>query len=209
MRNTTPLCSALAILLLTACHKGEDGGPGAAITVSDYSNLEAGNSWVYEVYAVDSSGVVAAQPLREDSVFVEGDTLMNGENWTRLRTITSLGGTSVDYLRDSVDCIVNAWEGAYFCYSLTDRIFRTEIFPGLVQNDWTAYGATVFVTVPAGVFNARMIRSVPTSLGGPETPEYRIPRSYWKQGIGMVLRRVHYYISGSGFEYRLLRYHVV
>ena len=112
-------------------------------------------------------------------------------------------------MRDSADCVVRAFEGAFFCYSLSQRIFRTQIFPGLVQIDWTAEIPPVYVTVPAGVFHSRMIRCAPTSLGGPETPEYRVPKSYWKEDVGLVLRRWHYYSNGSGFEYRLLRYHLI
>jgi hypothetical protein len=65
------------ILLNNACKK-EDKDDREIFYFSDYFPLEEGNFWIYRTYRVNRNGQVESIRSFHDSIYIKGDTLING-----------------------------------------------------------------------------------------------------------------------------------
>ena len=212
-----------ALLLTTfvasfaSCKKDEDPEdapvqPAAPLEVSAFSNLTVGNYWVYERRQVDSLDVDQGTPVRLDSLYVIGDTLLNGNAFTMIRLgANGLPGGVRYYWRDSADCILDLNGYTVFRSSGFDQVFFSDqgaAMAGLVI-DYSVSSAVVPISVPAGNFNTYRVLGLCTSSGTfPVVPEWKYPRAYWNEGTGRV-KWYDYYMAGPlGYRYELVRYHV-
>lgn len=199
-------------LMLVACKKEEGDTPDppglATPSISDYSNLTVGNYWVYEMRELDSTGAYTTDPPIYDSVYVYGDTIINGVTWTGLRSTNSGGLPPQTWRRDSLNYMVDLYRGPVFMASANDGVVRHEEYPGVVAVDYSLFTSLQSISTPSGTHAAQEVKGMFTSLGFPVPPVYRLPRTYWTAGIGMVHSRVFYLFGGNGYEHTLVSYNV-
>jgi hypothetical protein len=213
---------ALALVAaFTSCKKDDEGDPApaippvqnAALAVEDFSNLVVGNYWVYERRQVDSLDVDQGSPIRLDSLYVIGDTLLDGETFAMIRLgINGQPGNGVRYYwRDSADRIVDRNGSTLFSATTFDQVLYTESTggPSGVNIDYVIPSGTVPIAVPAGSYDAYLVLGQCTSFGTfPVIPEWKFPRDYWAEGVGRV-KWYDYYAAGSlGERFELMRYYV-
>jgi hypothetical protein len=210
---------ALSIAALLASCKEEDDGndvpsvPSTSLDVLAFSLLDSGNYWVYERRQVDSMDVDQGNPVRLDSLYVIGDTLLDGETFTLIRLgINGQPGNGARYYwRDSADCILDKHGAIQFSVGTFDQVFYSDSpgGPAGVTIDYTIPSAMVPVTTPSGTYSTYLVNGVATSFGGlPFVPEWKYPRHYWAQNVGRVKWYEYYSSSPLGFRYELLRYNV-
>ena len=215
--------SARSLLVLTllagqaSCKKDDVSEPPpvvppAPLAVSTFSQLDTGNYWVYERRQVDSLDVVQGTGLVLDSLYVTGDTTLNGEEYTVIRKATNGAVTPIRYFwRDSADCIVSSEGEVLFASATFDQVIHSSYSggPDGLQIDHVVQSGTMPVSVPAGEFTAYLVLGQCTSIGNfPVIPEWKYPRTYWTGGVGRV-KWYAYFASGSlGYRYELVRYHV-
>ena len=212
------LLALSVITLLASCRKEDDGNdvpnvPNASLDVASFSLLDSGNYWVYERRQVDSMDVDQGTPVRLDSLYVIGDTLLDGEIFTMicLGVNGQPGNGARYYWRDSADCIVDPYGSIQFITGRFDEVFYTYNVggPAGVIIDYTIPSTMVPVTTPSGSYSTYLVNGVATSYGFiPFVPEWKYPRHYWAQDIGRVKWYEYFSSSPLGFRYELLRYNV-
>lgn len=188
--------------------------PSAPLEVSAFSNLEVGNYWVYERRQVDSLDVDQGTPVVVDSLYVIGDTLLDGELFSMIRLgVNGQLGIGVRYYwRDSADCIVDRNGWITFSSVTFDQVLYTESTPiggGALDINYIIPSATLPITVPAGNFSSYLVLGQCVSTSPyPPIPEWKYPRDYWAEGVGRV-KWYDYFAAGLlGNRYELVRYNV-
>ncbi|MBL7944803.1 MAG: hypothetical protein JNN32_01990 [Flavobacteriales bacterium] len=205
----------LVLSTLAACQPDEDEvvaplPPPAPqnLEVTAFSNLAIGNYWIYQRYRVDSADNVASV-LTVDSIFISGDSVVNGETyWKVHRNVMTPNWT---YLwRDSAGYVVTEDHEVVFCADPMDQLIYTEVEgPVGVQLDYTVYSTPETITVEAGTFSAYRMQAEITSIGGfPELADWRSPRSYWAEDVGRVRYYEFFAFDPLGIRYDLVRYDV-
>ncbi len=219
--NRALLLAAL-IASLASCKKEDDEDPvptippvpNTALAVEDFSNLVVGNYWVYERRQVDSLDMPQGSGVSVDSLYVIGDTLLDGETFAMLRIgANGQPGNGVRYYwRDSADCIVGTNGWIIFSAATFDQVLYTESTPiggGALDINYIIPSATVPITVPAGSFSTYLVLGECVSSGGyPPIPEWKYPRDYWAEGVGRVKWYDYFAAGWLGYRYELVRYHV-
>ena len=216
MRSYSLLLPALFLLTITACKKDDDEAPvptpPTPMDVSEFSQLEPGNYWVYERRQVDSMDVVQGAGVSVDSVFVAGDTALNGQTYTMLRKATNgvLSNYRV-YRRDSADCVVDDAYFIHFASNTFDQILESTYTggPNGLQVDYSVSSTPVTMTTPAGTFNCYVVNGAMTSIGTfPVIAEWKSPRYYWAAGVGRVRWTDYFAFGDLGNRFELVRYSV-
>ena len=166
------------------------------------------NYWVYQKYRVDSIDNVA-QVLGLDSIFITGDSVVNGETYAVVHRNT-LSPIWTELWRDSAGYVITADHEVVFCADPLDQLIYTEVEgPVGVQLDYTVYSTPESITVPAGTFSTLKMQAEITSIGGfPEMADWRRPRSYWAEDIGRVRYYEFFAFNPLGNRYDLVRYDV-
>lgn len=216
--SKSALLALSVILLLASCKKEDDGNdapnvPSTPLDVAAFSLLDSGNYWVYERRQVDSMDVDQGTPVRVDSLYVIGDTLLNGKTFTMIRLGVNgqPGNAARYYWRDSADCILDKYGAIQFSAGTFDDVFYSENTGGSagVIIDYSIPSTMVPVTTPSGSYSTYLVNGVVTSFGWfTFVPEWKYPRHYWAQGIGRVKWYEYFSSSPLGFRYELLRYNV-
>ncbi len=216
MRPSALLLPALLLLSVSSCKKEDDETPAPTpptpLDVSEFSQLDLGNYWVYERRQVDSLDVVQGAGVLVDSIFVAGDTVLNGQTYAMLRKASNGVLTNYRvYRRDSADCIIDDAHFIHFASNTFDQIVESTYTGGLagLQVDYSVSSTPVTMTTPAGTFTCYVVNGAMTSIGNfPVLDEWKAPRNYWAAGVGRV-RWSEYYSQGDlGFRYELVRYGV-
>ena len=204
----------MLIATLASCkkEKEDDFTPSASratLPISMFSYLVPGNYWVYERRQVDSLDVPMTANVYIDSLFVTGDTLLNGITYAVIREARNGILTQVNRLwRDSADCIVSPEHAIIFCSATFNQVIYTHTQPFL-QTDYSVSSAMVPLSVPAGDFSAFVFLGEWTSFDPyPVIPEWKYPRAYWAYGVGRLKWYVHYMVSPIAFRHELIRYHI-
>ena len=217
MRATALLLPFASLLLLASCKKETDAyttpsDPSPTASISDFSKLTVGNYWVYERVKIDSLGNNLGAPYWEDSVFVAGDTVLNGQEWFMLGKAHD--GSYIPALnhpiRDSADCLVDKYRGIQYCVDRYDQVLQIDSNSSPIQAviHWFVSSSTFFTSVPSGAFESYRMMGDVTMYGLPPAPVWKFPRRYWVSGVGKVQWFDFYAASNEGYRYDLVRYHV-
>jgi hypothetical protein len=202
----------LALSTIAACRPDEHDvaapqpAPPPNLEVAAFSNLAAGNYWVYQKYSVDSADNVI-QTLSVDSFFVTGDSVVNGVTYRKVHR--NMISPITTYLwRDSADYLINQYHEVFFCADPLDEVIYTVVQgPVGVQLDYSVYSDPESITVPAGRFTTYKMQCEITSIGGfPELPDWKRLRSYWAEGVGRVRYYEFFALNPTGNRYDLVRY---
>jgi hypothetical protein len=200
----------VALLTLASCKK-EDSNPVQQIvstaTVTDYFPLDNGDSWVYQLYAADSS-LIFIQLNDSDVVSVIGDSLIAGTSYK----IVNSSYWGISLYRDSADYIVDQTGWKFFTIDNTSEYLVNQYQP---FTDSTQYNTSVVrnsdstCTVPAGQFQARFVVGTITATK-PTTPAMKTRNYYlaFSKNVGLVLKRVIYALEPNYIEERLIHYHL-
>lgn len=183
----------------------------------NYSQLKVGNSWIYQRFNFDSLGIDTATNIF-DSCYVEKDTIINGKTYFKLIKPVAYyysGYDNYQFLRDSLDCIVNSNGQIIFSSENTSLTFYTkyEIF-GIID---TMYKVTrkmddtaIFIETPSGNYNA--LNSKITIFAYPNFALSANPRfinNMYVENIGLVLETIPFFACCLEYtERRLVRYHI-
>lgn len=204
----------LSLSTLAACQREDEvvaplpEPPTQSLEIEAFSNLAVGNYWVYQRYRVDSIDNVA-QVLGLDSLFISGDSMVNGETYYVVhRNVIAPQWT---YLwRDSAGYMVTPEHEVVFCTDPLDQLIYTEVEgPVGVELDYTVYSTPESITVAAGTFSTLKMQAEITSIGGfPEMADWRRPRSYWAEDVGRVRYYEFFAFNPLGNRYDLVRYDV-
>lgn len=199
---------------LAACQRDDEALPPSqppqGMDVAAFSELSPGNYWIYQKYKVDSTDQVL-ETLFVDSIFVTGDTILNGETFAVIRRSMDGAPPGLPYFwRDSADCLITSDHRVLFCADPLDQVIYTlDQGPVGVLLDFSVSSIPESVTVPAGTFSTYCMRSEITSIGGfPEQPDWKQLRSNWAAEIGRIRYYEFYYLFPFGYRYDLIRYHI-
>lgn len=217
-RCITLLIASASIVIIQSCKKDDSSpvpGPNSPATldpISNYSNLVTGNYWIYDRYKVDADDNIL-ETLSTDSIWVAGDTLVNGETYKIVHRTTAgnVGPVfSFSLWRDSLNYLVDrTYPDVLFCTGPLDQVIHTRINEAEITWEYTVVSAPVQINVPAGTFTTYLLDQPISDFGPhPEQPAWKRFRSYWTPGVG----RVRYYIFFAdppwGYRYDLVRYNV-
>ena len=215
MPPTTRITLALlAVTTLAACQTDEDivaplpEPPTQNLNIAAFSNLAIGNYWVYQRYRVDSVDNVV-DVLSVDSIFISGDSVVNGETYSVVRR-NGFAAVQTTLWRDSAGYVITEDHEVLFCADPLDQLIYTEVEgPVGVQLDYTVYSTPESITVAAGTFSTLKMQAEITSIGGfPEMAAWRRPRSYWAEDVGRVRYYEFFAFNPLGNRYDLVRYDV-
>ena len=211
MKHNTVLF-ALAVCCILACKKEKD----EPLVYSDYGNLNAGNYWIYQRFQF-KDGVYTAQN-KIDSNYVEKDTLIGGQTYAKLRTITFQSNSTTyqnTFLRDSLHYLVNERGNILF----SSENFTDTIVSGyeVIQNpgpDTLSYVFTkmtddqAIADVPAGSFATKNFKT--TYLLFPKYTQngnLREVNRRYAENVGLVEETLGAYIGSPIYTVRrLVRY---
>jgi len=204
----------LFVIFTTSCKKVEI--PPADLHV--YLPMKTGNYWVYKNYRIDSLGN-PNELQRIDSLCITGDTIIGAYpfyifKFYYIYSENNMQLGSVEYIRDSVGCLVNHQGKLLFTqYNFSD-VFRLK---PIILNGVDTIGNIQFrmkrlsepVSVPAGTFQD--VLSVEGKvLTNPELdlpPNRTIEKKYAPE-VGAIYESWYYLSSPVKYDKRLLRYYV-
>jgi hypothetical protein len=205
----------LSLSTLAACQQEDEDvvaplpePPAQNLSIAAFSNLAVGNYWVYQRYRVDSADNVA-QVLSLDSIFITGDSVVNGETYSIVHRNT-LSPIWTELWRDSAGYVITSDHEVVFCADPLDQLIYTEVEgPVGVELDFTVYSTPESITVAAGTFSTLKMQAEITSIGGfPEMAAWRRPRSYWAEDVGRVRYYEFFAFNPLGNRYDLVSYDV-
>lgn len=179
------------------------------LAIADFSHLAVGNYWVYQRYRVDSADNVM-NVLSRDSLFISGDSVVNGETYFVVRR-NGFAAIQTSLWRDSADFLITDDHEVLFCADPLDELIYTELEagPAGVRLDYTVYSTPEPITVAAGTFSTYKMQCEITSIGGfPEMADWRRLRSYWSEGVGRVRYYEFFAFDPLGIRYDLVSYDV-
>lgn len=189
----------ISILFLTACKKEV---PEVIIQeqiqppIYEFPN-KAGSYWVYEWYIADSNNVETSLNI-VDSVFIIGDTLINGNMFSSYKQQYFGGNYTTYFQRDSSGYIVDQYGNVSFTY--VD--FNTHFSSGS-DGSWDYYTHVledeVTATLPIGSFQA-LVREhyiyspTGTAINNCGDIDYSY-KTYMVSGIGQVYHEAPTYFG--------------
>ena len=210
--NKYLLLFILAIALFSCKKKPETilvVTPPAAASAYVYYPMKVGNYWVYTWAQGDTNNVPLGGQNVTDSVYVQKDTIINGNTYFVLvDAISSMFG---GIFRDSSGYMVDVYGRIQFSTSnFTDVLKTDSIFtPSLVEvNQWKMLN-DVAISTPAGNFNAIQFKGFITYCSFfPLNPKFYRASSYAKQ-IGLIQTHSYYQNNPDAIvNVQLIRYHV-
>jgi len=203
---------AILIFLFSACKKEKPEIPlGQCSPAPNFQPMTIGSYWIYEQFNVDTNGIRTSLN-RLDSVFIEKDTLINGNIYAKFKRIPLNHNNLLwhDYWRDSSGYIVNS-----LGYIMSSNIFTTDTlsfrdYPNELHYTYME-GKDSIVSVEAGNFQTY---TVTHDVYFKSFPENILSKPALKRcsahNVGVVSDIYVVFISAHfGREYRLVRYHIV
>lgn len=182
--------SSLICLITFSCCKDKENTPTPSNNPSQNTSLvnTAGSYWIYHWYNVDSTNTETLLS-NKDSVYVVGDTLVNGKVYTMYKG-DYFGSTTQTYLyTDSSGYIIdNGYKIFTYNDFGTNYNFYCEV-GNLYCSYETSFNSTVKKSVPAGNFD--VINSQKT---------YYMPDSSWFSVCDSITLTHSYYDKNKGFE---------
>ncbi|MBL1279990.1 MAG: hypothetical protein COA33_006950 [Fluviicola sp.] len=142
----------LAFLLIFSSCKKEDINSAGSSTQLGYFQSQPGTYWIYEWYSIDSNNVESSLGI-VDSVFISGDTIIDGEIYAVYNGGFHGNLSPESYKRDSSGYIVEPSGNILYSYVSFSDTLNTYSEPGF----WDTYSYMTktpnITTVPAGVFS--------------------------------------------------------
>ncbi len=216
MRNVLLLGLAISLSLLS-CKDDDDTtqDPTPPMEIDNYTPLEIGNYWVYENVKIDEYGTEI--PIAQtDSIYIERDTLINGNTYYVLEGQKYIFNSSYDIfdiIRDSVGYLVTHNGEIRFSSTNFSDILLTQETPTtnpVYFFEFKMEKILTTVNVPAGDFEevynySGKIYDVESSTIADSTRTFG---NYYVNGVGKIFETT-FFLNGSGvFEKRLIRYNV-
>jgi hypothetical protein len=171
-------------------------------STAPFTMLKPGNYWVYEQVKVDPNGTETLMQL--DSMYVSGDTIVNGKTYANFHGGVFWSGL----MRDSSGFLVNEYGSILFTNAVVGTPVRYEsLGSSLGYVEFKTLTPRPSITVPAGTF-ANTYDWQNTYFVEPPFQSPRHMHHYYAENIGRVKFQFFYLSSPSVIEMRLLRYHV-
>jgi hypothetical protein len=212
MKNTLTLGLAACMLLSLNFGCRKDCPPDMAKEYPDFANLKVGNYWIYERF-MEKNGVLT--PLnKQDSNYVEKDTLINGISYHKLMARDpSLPRYNATYLRDSLHYLVDHVGTIYFSSENFRDTLRVRHLLNSFAQDTIATLITKMTddnlprTVAAGTFVTKNFNT--TMLVYPNyvlsSAVFQEPRRY-AENVGIVEESLGCFLGGGCIMRQLKRY---
>lgn len=201
----------VSLLFLSSCKKenSEINHPEENPSPAYQFPSKVGSYWVYNWYAVDSTGI-ETQLSYVDSVFILGDTLINGHSYSIYKGNNVGGNYNTYFQRDSSGYIVN--EHGHVSFTYVD--FTTLFTSGSEQGFWDYYGHSlegkVSLTIPLGTYQAFVSEYYIYSPNGTAINNCgdidHSYKTYYSSGIGQIQHETAYYTEFQNeCKYRVRR----
>ncbi len=191
---------------MAACsNNNEEPGAQLLITVSEFSQLEVGNYWIYDWYEVQPDGSETAMELR-DTLRIESDTLIEGRTMF-IRTGTFMGQPRREILYDSISHLRTYPERLAIFVFGSDEEFTRHFGPvdapisiGTYRTNQTVEN----IEVPAGVFDCINFQGTIESLQLDYPHGTRFNNNLYARDVGLVKLTTQFYSQPSDLEMRLV-----
>lgn len=172
----------------------------------EFANLEIGNYWVYDWYAIGSNGIESSFNKR-DSIYIEGDTTIYNRTYL-IRSGTFLGNIKRELLFDSANSIFQ-YPSRTLLFTLDESIETTVNFgpdespiaTGVYSLDENA----ISITVPAGEFECLNYGGLIEPLEENYPYGIRTNSNLYSEGTGLILMQTQFYSSPDNLEMRLVK----
>jgi hypothetical protein len=212
MKNLAFLFLAFTVFVF-ACNCNDDDGPTLITPATEYLPLTVGNYWIYQWYKIDESGNETQHGNYLDSIYISGDTVINGFTYSIIKG-KEFNAPIERFYRDSSGYLVSATNNIplFSTISTTEQLGIDTIFTEtgpLVMLAYSMQNPTPSITVPAGTFS-NCLTTLTSLTSFEEDYEYGV-RNYpyqYAEGVGRVQHKISFYSSGEYYESRLVRYHV-
>jgi hypothetical protein len=175
-------------------------------TVADYFPLSVGNYWIYEFYSADSTLNFTDQNTI-DSIYIEKDTLLNGQTYKVLKGSLF---QSTTFVRDSSDYIVTADGVKLFSLNANNGTTFEQYNPegdSIFIVSWKMMNSDSIFICPNAQYLSKYAIGTVNSPNNAQFKERTVFRVYTKD-IGMVGRRANWLYSGIYDEWKLIRYKI-
>lgn len=206
------LTALAATFILFSCEKDDTSSepPSTPSTASEYYPLSTGSYWIYDLYVIDTNGVESLVNSN-DSLFVAGDTLIQGETFKHL--VTDNQNSLLERIqRDSSGYLVNVSGSILFAPDDFSYPLGTDVLSTGSDTIYTAeWGMKQFnqpLTVPAGTFDVLMLERNYLIRESDSTKAERQFGDYRARNVGLVAFQYGQTSNKSTYEYRLVRYQI-
>lgn len=195
-------CS-LTMLLMASC---SDDEPDVQLRlISDFSQLEVGNYWVYDWYEVQPDGSESLMDLR-DTLRIETDTLIEGRTMF-IRTGTFMGQARREILYDSISQLLT-YPDRLALFIIDSNLEFTRNF-GPVDSPvsvgtYQLNSLIETLEVPAGEFNCLNFQGTIESLELDYPYGTRFNNNLYSRGVGLVKLTTQFYSQPNDLEMRLI-----
>ncbi|MEP0365542.1 MAG: hypothetical protein ABJN36_08670 [Cyclobacteriaceae bacterium] len=191
------------ISLLTSC---SDEAVSPTQNVTEFTNLEIGNYWVYDWFEIEPDGTESSFN-KSDSLYIEKDTTISNRTYF-VRSGTFLDKSKRELLFDSANSI--------FLYPSRELLFTLDESVEITVN----YGSEgnpiaigtysldrneTTIVVPAGEFECLNYRGLTESLEADYPYGTRINSNLYSNGTGLILMQTQFYSSPNDLEMRLVK----
>lgn len=192
---------------MAACSTNDQDlpGPQLIITVSEYSQLEVGNYWIYDWYEVHPDGSETPMELR-DTLQVEADTLIEGRTMF-IRTGTFMGQPRREILYDSISHLLTYPERLpIFVFDSSQEFIRNfgPVDAPISVGTYRQKTTVETIEVPAGVFDCINFQGTIESLELDYPHGTRFNNNLYARDVGLVQLTTQFYSQPSDLEMRLV-----
>jgi hypothetical protein len=210
MKQLTLLC-AMALVSFMACQKENASTP--TIMADNYFPLKVGNYWIYANSFVDEKGLET--PSKElDSVYVEKDTLINGQTYFKMVYATSStisNSLSTRFIKDSLHYIVNEKGVKLFSsenFRDTLHVLDNKGLENLIKTRFYKMEKEDNVQSLIGTYNCLDYRMTGVLVQPSDGKSERFCHNYYAKNIG-IIKNISSYITTEAFlKEDLIRYKV-
>lgn len=208
MRIIIGLGLVLTAILFASCEKTE---PITVAPASNYMPLAVGNYWVYDYYYEDSVTHQFTASNTLDSVYIDQDTIINGQLYYALNT-ASATITKTEYVRYSDNKLVTSTGKVKFAADPALGVYTIDTITNQ-GNDFLSvsyYSTGVILDFELAVGNFRGIQisgTVHYSHNGITEPRPS-PFVYYAEGIGEIMFHGYVPLNDQRVERRIMRYHI-
>jgi hypothetical protein len=199
-------------MLLFSCTKKEASVPATnpisppapTYSVSDYSKLNTGNYWVYEIVNVDTLNNITATGM--DSCYIKGDSVINGNSYAIAVNMPPALGTQL--LRDSSSFLVDRHGNILFTLTDFNTALFTDSLPNIAKIQYSVPLQQCTVIVPMGTYLCYDDLGTVTFSPSYKWGHIRYANNYYAPKVGLVCATTFYINLSGTTQYWLVRAHV-